>query len=260
MEHVIAPFLTAPAVPEPVWIDDLPILYEDEDEGEMGESNPHVGTDEILHVCIVAHLRGGPLQAYANMNLYYLSGPPHPRTGSKPYVSPDLMVVEPFHPLPETVASYTIGEDGPAPRLVAEILSQRSAQQRDLKEKLVVYARLGVPEYLIVDPIGKFMKPRLVLKVLQEDGLYRDEVDAGAGLASSLGFRIFFDVDGRIRLRDEATGMPYVRPHEAQDEALARRLAEEARRQAEADNERLRAEIERLKKGKRRKKPGSDRA
>src|SRR5947207_10643303 len=78
---------------EPLWIDSIPNLYEDEEEGEMGESNPHVLADEILHVCLKAHmLQYHPeLQVYSNMNLYYRDGPPHPRTGSLPYVSPDSM-------------------------------------------------------------------------------------------------------------------------------------------------------------------------
>src|SRR5437016_13538155 len=87
----------APSI-EPLWVDSIPILYEDEEEGEMGESNLHVLADEILHVCVQAHLsRYHPdLQIYSNMNLYYRDGPPHPITGSLPYVSPDSMIVRPF--------------------------------------------------------------------------------------------------------------------------------------------------------------------
>src|SRR5207244_1442146 len=113
-------------------------------------------------------------QAFSNMNLYYRAGPPHPRTGSAPYISPDLMVVKPFEPLPEETRSYTIGKHGPAPVFVAEILSERSRQQRDLKEKLALYAALEVAEYLLVDPIGDFIYPRLILKKLQPDGTYQD--------------------------------------------------------------------------------------
>jgi Uma2 family endonuclease len=219
---------------EPLWIDDIPILYEDEEEEDMGESNPHVLADEILHVCLKVHmLRHHPkLQVFSNMNLYYRDGPPHRRTGSRPYVSPDSMVVEPYTPLEENVKSYTIGRDGPAPVATAEVLSERSAQQRDLNEKMVVYARLGVAEYILVNESGKFLPERLLLKRLQADGTYKDEKDADGGVTSKLGFRVILEADG-LRVIDTATGQRYVRPMEAEAEAVERRRAEERLRAEE---------------------------
>src|SRR4051794_35450788 len=109
--HLISETTFAPAG-EPLWIDSIPILYEDEEEGEMGESNPHVLADEILHVCLKIHLfhYHPECQVFSNMNLYYREGPPHPITGSLPYVSPDSMVVKPYQVLDERVKSYTIGK------------------------------------------------------------------------------------------------------------------------------------------------------
>src|SRR5437660_4167104 len=99
------------------------------------------------------------------------------------------MVVRPYQLLDEIVRSYTIGKDGPAPVLTAEVLSERSAQQRDLQEKMVVYARLGVAEYIVVDESGKHLPARLLLKRLQNDGTYKDEQDSDGGVTSKLGFR-----------------------------------------------------------------------
>ncbi len=147
-----------PAVVSPGAFDDIPIMYEDEDEGEMGESNPHRTTGEILHVCVNAHLKDNPrLQAFANMNLYYREEPKHERTKSLPYISPDVMIVAPFERLPEGQVSYTIGRDGPAPLTTMEALSERTAQQRDLDEKVTICARLGVAEYILVDPSGEYL-------------------------------------------------------------------------------------------------------
>lgn len=230
----------------PGWLpscDDIPVLYEDEDEGDMGESNPHVMTDEILHVGLSAHFAGRPqYRVFSNMNLDYLKGPPHERTGSLPYVSPDLMIVVPNQDLGEEVASYTIGEDGPAPEATGEILSKRSAQQRDLKEKIIVYQKLGIAEYFLVDPTAKFLPERLLMKRLQANGVYLDEQDADGGITSRLGFRLILDQDGVLRVLDAATGKRYVRPHEAQAEADARRHAEEQLRI-------LKDELARLKGG-----------
>src|SRR5262245_51772415 len=80
----------------------IPILYEDEGQEEMGEANLHVLSDEILHVCLGAHIQEQrpDCQVFSNMNLYYVEGPSHPTTGSPPYVSPDTMVVKPYQPLP----------------------------------------------------------------------------------------------------------------------------------------------------------------
>jgi Uma2 family endonuclease len=231
----------------------IPVLYEDEDEGDMGESHPHVITGEILRVCIEAHLADQPrYQVFANMNLYYLAGPPHPQSGSAPYVSPDVMVVEPFTRLPEDVRSYTIGRDGPPPLVTVEVLSQSSAQKRDLKEKIEVYARIGVPEYILADPTGEFLPERLLLKRLQADGTYKDERDSDGGVTSVLGFRVIIDETGQVRVLNLKTNHAYVRPREAevvaraareaqasaQAEAQARRLAEE-RARAEAETRRL---------------------
>jgi Uma2 family endonuclease len=149
--------------PLPV-LDGLPVFYEDEDEVDMGESNPHVDADEILHLCLKAHFAARPeYQVFSNLDVHY-----HP-SNAKPYVSPDNLVVRPFARLGEDISSYRIGGDGPAPLLTAEILSRRSAQQRDLKEKVVIYANIGVSEYILVDISGRFLPQKLLLKRLQPD-------------------------------------------------------------------------------------------
>ncbi|HEV3259233.1 MAG TPA: Uma2 family endonuclease [Gemmataceae bacterium] len=240
-------------LPAPVMMDGLPILYEDEEEEEndLGESNPHVVTNEILHVCLKGHLGGRPeYRVFSNMNLYYIAVELE-RGRGLPYVSPDIMVVKPARVLPEDVVSYQIGREGPAPVLTAEILSERSAQQRDLREKAAVYARLGVAEYILVDVSGKFLPQRLLLKRLQADGTWKDEQDPDGGVTSRLGFRLIIDTDGGLRMLDVATGKPYIRPDEAeprvreleaarQAEAAARREVEERVRALEAELARLR--------------------
>ncbi len=237
---------------EPLWIDNIPILYEDEDEGDMGESNPHVLADEILHVCMQVHmLRYHPgHHVFSNMNLYYRSGPPHRTTGSLPYVSPDSMIVKPAQNVDQNTRSYTIGKDGPAPLLTLEVLSERSAQQRDLKEKITLYARLGVAEYILVNESGTYLPECLLLKRLQPDGTYLDEKDPDGGVTSKLGFRILLQADG-LGVIDQATGLRYVRPMEAEErlrsEKETRRRTEADLRDAEAKIRALEEELSRLK-------------
>jgi Uma2 family endonuclease len=219
----------------PMSADDMPLLYEDEEEGDMGEANIHVLTEEIARNGLKAHQgRQRRFRVFSNMNLYY-----HP-TDPTAYVSPDTMLVEPFRELGEDVSSYRIGVDGPAPKLTLEVLSERTAQQRDLDKKVVLYAQLRVQEYILVDVTGIYLPQRLLLKRLQPDGTWKDEQDPDGGITSQLGFRLIIDNDGQLRMRDAATGEPYARPDEAQAEANARRQAEERIRELEAELHRLR--------------------
>src|SRR5688572_7365116 len=99
----------APGDPLPVINDDLPILYEDEGQDDMGESTPHTGADHILSLALTEHFRARPNhRVFSNLNLYY-----HP-IDRRAYVSPDVMVVQTEKPLPEHVPSYRIEPGKPA--------------------------------------------------------------------------------------------------------------------------------------------------
>ncbi len=224
--------------------DDLPILYEDDKESDLGESNPHVIADEILHVGLTAHLANRPeYRVYSNMNLYY-QDVDSVEVGPLPYVSPDTMIVVPSQPLDAAIRSYQVGRDGPVPVLTVEVLSERSHEQRDLDEKVILYAKLGVAEYILVDVTGRFLPQRLLLKRLQADQTWKDEQDPDGGVTSQLGFRLIIEQDGLLRVLDARTGRPYVRPLEA--EQRVRELeADNARiRELEAENARLRQQLQ----------------
>jgi hypothetical protein len=161
------------------------------------------------------------------------------------------MVVRPSERIPEQLSSYRIGVHGPAPVLVVEILSRRSFQQQDLALKPIIYAQLGVLEYILVDSTGEFLEQRLLLRRLQSDGTWLDEQDADGGVTSQLGFRIVLEDDNHPRVIDVATGKRYVRPEEAQQSLDAARANIEAaaneRRQVEERIKALEAELNRLR-------------
>jgi Uma2 family endonuclease len=205
----------APLSPLPE--EELPILYQEEEDDGMGEANLHMVWAHIFFHGLKAHLANRPeLRVYTNLNLYYRKRPLHPKTKSRPNVAADTVVVQPFAPLPEDVQSYTIGEDGPAPLLAAEVLSKRTARKRDLNQKQAIYAGLGVAEYVLADPTGRFLAERLLLKRLQPDRTWEDLRDADGGITSQLGFRVIVDNDHQLRLIDAVTGNRYARPDEAQ--------------------------------------------
>jgi Putative restriction endonuclease len=211
--------------PRPIILEGIPLLYEDEEEGEMGEATLHTLATGVLFYGLQWHLMPWPqYQVFQNLNLYYDT------KDRAAYVSPDVMVAAPFGVPVGDLTSYRIGETGPAPILTAEVLSKRSAQQRDLGDKMEVYALLGIPEYIVVDVMGIKLPSPLLLKRLQDDRTWLDEQDSDGGVTSQLGFRIVMDADGQIRLAAPGSGTRYPRPEEAMQELMEAR-AELAKRQ-----------------------------
>jgi Uma2 family endonuclease len=222
---------------------DMPVMFEDEGQEEMGETDIHTKTTATLFYGLTAYCASRPeLQVFSDLNCYY-----HP-VKRWAYFSADVMVVAPRPPLVEPVTSYRISEACPPPLLVVEVLSRRSFQQQDLTNKPEIYADLGVAEYILADLTGQFLPQQLLLKRLLPDSAWKDEQDADGGVTSRLGFRILIEGDGQLRLIHAQTGTRYARPEEAQAEAdRARTLEKEL-----AD---LRAQLakESKTKGKRRK-------
>jgi Uma2 family endonuclease len=228
--------------PLPIIESGMPLLYEDEEEGDMGDATWHTDAVAIALYGVKAHFADREeIQVFANLNLYYST------TDRKAYVSPDLMVAEPDE-VNENVPSYRIGEDGPAPLLVGEVLSERTAQQGDLREKLPTYAGLGIREYFLIDVTGRFLAERLLLKRLRRNRTWKDEQDADGGVTSKCGFRFVINTDDRLRVVDARTGRPYARPDEAQQIVDA---LNEVKQQVQE----LETRLARLKKARRRKKP-----
>lgn len=212
--------------------ENLPILYEDDPEWDMGEANLHAVVEHLLRYGLTFHFVDQPqFRVFSNLNLHY-----QPKFPSV-YISPDVMVCTPFDAEKEDFKSYLIGRDGPAPRLVSEVLSEETAKERDLDEKVYLYAMIGVQEYILVDESGQFLPQRLLLKRLQPDRTWKDEQDADRGVTSELGFRLIWDHDGQLRVINTATGERYVRPGEAQQEIWDLRL----------ENERLKARAKQSK-------------
>lgn len=235
--------------PFPVFEDVLPLLYEDEEEGDLGDATWHTDAMGIALYGVKAHLRDRPeLQVFANLNLYYSI------RDRNAYVSPDLMVAQPDE-VTVNVPSYRIGEDGPPPLLVGEVLSERTAQQGDLREKLPVYAGLGVREYILIDTTGRFLPERLLLKRLRRNRTWKDERDADGGITSRFEFRFLIDAEDRLRVVDARTGAHYARPDEAQAGRAQLALEAEARRRAEERVRALEEELARLRGTARKGKP-----
>jgi hypothetical protein len=243
---------TSPAhlQPLPIITEGIPLIYEDDEEGDIGEASIHTDTLDLAFYGVGPHLAGEEhLRVFSNLNLYYSE------IDRKAYVSPDFMVAQ--HK--ETGAgftSYRIGVDGPTPLVVGEVLSERTAQQGDFREKPHIYALLGVREYLLLDLTGEFLAQRLLLKRLRMNRTWKDEQDADGGITSKLGFRMVIDTDGRLRVLNTMTGERFVRPDEAQAFADERAALQEEIRALEKELARLRSGQAKARRGEgRRRKP-----
>jgi Uma2 family endonuclease len=193
----------------PVIAVDIPVMFEDDGQEEMGDADVHTITCTILYTALKVHLATRPqYHVFSDLDVLY-----HP-IKRRAYVSPDVIVVRPTRQLPANPKSYRVGFHGPGPVLTVEVLSKRSAQQQDLTNKLDIYSSIKVREYILVDVTGEFLPEKLVLKRRRPNGRWLDSRDADGGVTSRLGFRIVMEPDGQVRVIDQRANRPYPRPLE----------------------------------------------
>jgi Uma2 family endonuclease len=211
----------------------LPAFYDDE-EPEMSETWAHSSTEAILWFALMAIIDDHGLDATAIPNMYFYYSPLEARKN----VGPDLIVV-PARITTDGLTSYRLDVTGPMPVFVAEILSESTWNENDLKRKNNLYLELGIDEYLLIDPDHQFVDHRLMLKTRRGDR-WIEQPDAGAGVVSKLGCRFTFDADDRLRIVDTRTGRPLPRPEEA-------RMIERREQEKDRTIQQQAAEIARLK-------------
>jgi Uma2 family endonuclease len=224
----------------------------------MGETDDH--RDQMVrHIELLRYYyRGQRVYVSGNLLVYYEQGNP------KKCVVPDAFVVKDMHVRNRRI--YKLWVEGKPPEVVIETTS-RKTRKTDTEEKPKLYARLGVREYFLYDPIQEYLDPPLQGYRLSEDGYVRLELDTTRSLVSEeLGLRLrveenllqFYRLDTGERLltaeermarevelrRQETEGRQ--REAEArQREAEARQREAAARQAAEAEVARLRAELAR---------------
>lgn len=171
-----------------------------------------------------------------NLLLFYEPG------NRRKHVSPDVFVVLGVakHDRP----NFLLWEERSGPAIVIEVTS-KSTRKEDLEKKLALYRDvLKVKEYVLFDPLGDYLKPRLQGYRLRK-GEYVPIRFKGERLPSrNLGLHL--EPSGReLRLYDPKTAAWLPTPTElAEKESVARQAAE-----AEAD--RLRRELEQIRQASR---------
>ncbi len=218
MSHTTAPT----AVPE--------VHYPDSDGPPMGETGIHVLATLMLYEALRRHFQGRTdVYVAADMFLYYQEGDP------KKVKAPDVMVIFGVAGNHER-RSFKTWVEKVAPAVVFEVSSDETIRE-DLHGKRDLYARLGVREYFLFDPLGDCLDPQL--QGFHLVGARYEPMPAAAdGSLTSplLGLRLRAD-GSQVRLIDLQTEQPMLNFPEW-SQAL-----EDQTRRADA----LAAEVERLR-------------
>jgi Uma2 family endonuclease len=217
------------------------IEYPESDGKPVGETDVH--RREILHTIetLERHFRDAPdIYVSGNLMFYYEEGNP------SAVVSPDVFVVKGVRK--GLRRTYKLWDEGVAPCVVIEMTS-RSTRREDKGDKRALYARLGVREYFLFDPLGEYLKPPLQGFTLV-DGEYAPlpfESDGGI-ISRELGLKLYRD-ETVLRLFDLASGREVVRTEDLSavlQQTLARVQQTEEQARLAAEQARLAAEQARL--------------
>ena len=109
----------------------------------MGETSFHADLVRYLMDVLTWLFHGQLCAVYDNLNFYQTANPlEYP-------LAPDVAIIKgvSHHP----TRSWRVGKSGPAPQVVFEIASEET-WKKDLEEKPLRYARMGVQEYFAYDP------------------------------------------------------------------------------------------------------------
>jgi Uma2 family endonuclease len=209
------------------------IFYPESDERPMGETPLH--RREIMDLIAALERRyreAADVYVGGDMLLYYVEGNP------AACLCPDVFVTFGIPKLPER-RSYFLWREGRPPSMVVEVTSEGSRREDQKKKDL--YARLGVEEYFLDDPLGEYLEPALQGFRLVRGRYEPIEPDEeGMLLSRTTGLLLRRDGQG-VRLIDAKTREPLLRIDE-QDRALSE--MKQALRAAQEEIERLRGRRE----------------
>lgn len=220
-------------------------LYPDSDGKPMGETEYHILAITHLYEVLRPWFRAREgFHVAADMLLYYEKGNPSAVRG------PDVMVSKGVRGK-HFRRSFRTWEEGVVPAAIIEVTSF-GTKNEDQFEKPAVYARLGVKEYFLFDPLGEYLRPRLQGFRLVNGAYVPMPAEKPERLTSSeLGLDFVADAH-LLRVVEPKTGRRLPTGEEYQEQLkLARRAARKAKREAAearrqaAETERHAAEIER---------------
>lgn len=199
------------------------IEYPDSDGQPMAESTLHRRVMSDLIEALERRFEGDPgVWVGGNLLLYYVEG--NPRFS----VSPDVLLA-PVAKWDRPI--YKLWEEGQPPRFVIEVTSS-TTRREDLGKKKDLYQRLGIEEYILFDPLGDYLKPRLQGHRLQAGRYVPIALQPDGSLLSRVTGLVLRPEGTDLRLFDARTGERILWDREraqALEDEVARLRAELAR-------------------------------
>ena len=186
------------------------IVYPESDGEPMAETEFHLDETIYLIEALRERFRDTP-DAYVcgDMLLYFKQGDP------RSVVSPDVFLVKGVSKRKRRVYKFW-EEGGRGPCLVVEVTSD-STRDEDLVRKKSLYERLGVEEYVLYDPLGDYLEPRIQGFRLAGGRYEKISPEADGSLISRTG-GVTFQMEGQqIRILETASGRSFLRYEGAMD-------------------------------------------
>jgi Uma2 family endonuclease len=213
-----------------------PVEYPTSDGKPMAETTLHrVVMQDLIHG-LESHFRAVPdIWVGGNLFLCYQEGNPDAA------LAPDVLFARGVPKYPRD--NYLLWQERP-PSLIVEVTS-RSTKREDLGKKKEIYQRIGIEEYVLFDPYGEYLKPRLQGYRLTRVGYEPVSLERDGSLLCRTTGLLLRPEGTRARLVEPGTGKPLPWPDE---EAAVRQAAEERTRILEDEVARLRAELGRSRK------------
>lgn len=212
-----------------------PIEYPTSDGKPMAETTLHREVMSDLIEGLAAHFLDAP-DVWVGGNLFLCYEEGNPRAA----LAPDVLFARGVPKLRRD--NYLLWQEQP-PALIVEVTS-RSTRGEDLRKKKDIYERIGVEEYVLFDPYGEYLRPRLQGFRLTRRGYEPVPLEADGSLLSRTAGLLLRPEGEKLRLVEPDTGraLPWVA-----EEAAARRAAEARARELAEEVARLRAELDRLR-------------
>ncbi len=205
-------------------------LYPESDGKPMADTDLHLYWIKRVQDMLETYLSQDPgIYISGNIMMYDIEGP------MRTAVSPDILVA--FGLGQKFRRTYKVWEEGKPPDFVMEFSSKRT-YRNDLDEKMVLYARMNIPEYFLYDPDRRYLPSPLLGFRLVEGQYVEIAPDVDAAIHSEI-------LALNFHLTEEGLAL-----YDPQSKRWLQTLAEQeaaARQKAEAEVARLRAEIARLK-------------
>ncbi len=218
-------------------IDDLP----ESDGKPMAETQKHIRQMVNSLDALIWHFREEPeLYVMGNMFVYFVDA-----LGTLRRVAPDIFAVRGVSKEDRRV--YALEREDKAPDLVIEFTSKKT-RKIDSTKKPKIYSWLGVKEYFIFDPLGDYLRPRLLGHKLVGDRYVVMEGEKSRLRSTVLGLDLVVEGEN-LRFYHSLSGEKLLTHEEAQThlqrEAATRQLAEVQTQLHAAARQAAEAEVQR---------------